>query len=111
MIGARSWPAVLLAPVLALVDQSVAYALVPWSCSHQSVAVPHAVHALFLAATLGTLFVPLRRLEPGEPPAMPDERLERRHFFAGVSLFVALLSALVILAMWIPSWFIPACAA
>jgi hypothetical protein len=108
--SARTWPAVLLAPVLALADQSVAYALVPWSCSHQSMGWLHAVHATFLVATLATLVAPWSRLAPGAPPTSSDEQVERRNFFALVGVLVAVFSALVIVAMWIPQWLIPACA-
>ena len=34
----RTWPGIVLAPVLALADQSVAYALVKWGCDYQQFA-------------------------------------------------------------------------
>ena len=108
-MSTRTWPAVLLAPVLALADQGVAYAFVGWSCSHQVVAPLPAVHAAFLAAVLATAISPWRRMEPGAAPTLSIEEHERRNFFALVGLLTAAISALVIVAMWIPQWFIPPC--
>lgn len=105
----RTWPAVILAPLLALADQALAYALVPWSCSHQITGALHAVHLAFLVATLATAVPPWRRLSLRAPPASPNEEAERRHFFAIVGLLTASFSALVITAMWIPQWFISPC--
>ena len=47
----RIWLALIVSPLLALTDQTVAFAMVGWACAHQSVALLHASHALFLAAT------------------------------------------------------------
>jgi hypothetical protein len=105
----RTWPAVILAPLLALIDQSVAYAMVPWACSHQAPGVLNAVHATFLVATLLTLVPAWRRLQPGAAPSARNPELERRHFFALVGVLSAAFSALVIVAMWIPQWFIGPC--
>ena len=88
------WAGLILAPLLALADQSVSYALVEWSCAHQNVVAGHVVHALFFVATVATFF-----------PALP-----RRHEVLGmVSIMVSVLSALVILAMWLPQWFLSPC--
>jgi len=51
----RTWPGIVLAPLLALADQSVAYALVEWGCHAQQFASLHIVHLVFLLATLATL--------------------------------------------------------
>ena len=108
-MSTRTWPAVLLAPLLALADQSVAYAFVGWSCAHQAMAPLHAVHAAFLVAVLATAVSPSRRLDPDAPPTLQVEEHERRNFFALVGVLTAALSALVIVAMWIPQWFISPC--
>jgi hypothetical protein len=105
----RTWPAVLVAPILVLVDQSVAYVLVPWSCSHQTTVWLHVTHLVFLAATLATVFPAMRRLHPEAPPTSPDEQGERRRLFGFLGLWIAALSALVVAAMWAMQWFIPAC--
>jgi hypothetical protein len=105
----KTWPAILVAPMLALTDQSVAYVLVPWSCSHQAMLWPSLTHAAFLLATLATLLPLLRDLRLGAPPSSPDEQGERRQFLALTGSFVAAFSALVIAAMWAMHGFIPAC--
>ena len=108
----RIWLALIVAPLLALTDQSVAFALVGWSCEHQTALPVHASHALFLALTTGvaasgwlawsrTALVPLRE----------GDAVRRRHFLAGIAFAVATLSALAIVAMWIPTWMISACLA
>ncbi|HYC35945.1 MAG TPA: hypothetical protein VEC19_05950 [Usitatibacter sp.] len=108
-IPRRTWPAVIAAPLLALADQSVAYALVPWACSHQGMAILHVSHAAFLVAILATLPGAWSRLDAGFPPSSPDEGMERRSFFGMVGAMMVAFSALVVLAMWIPQWFIAPC--
>lgn len=107
----RIWLALLVAPALALIDQSLAYAVVGWSCAQQVVAPVHAVHALFLAAavaaTLGARGA--WRDTPLADPGHPDG-LQRR-FLARIAMAVAALSALAIVAMWIPTWLISPCTA
>ena len=105
----KTWPAIVAAPLLALTDQSVAYALVPWSCSHQTTLWLHVTHVAFLAATLAILLPVLRGLQLEAPPSSPDEQGERRRFLTFAGSFIGALSALVIGAMWAMQWFIPAC--
>ena len=45
----RIWIALIVAPLLALTDQTVAFALVHWACAHQSTWVVHLSHVVFLA--------------------------------------------------------------
>jgi len=105
----RTWFALLVVPLLALADQTIAFAAVGWACAHQQHVVVHAVHALFLAAALvgtGAAWQYWRATEPaasgGEPPA-------RRHFLAGLATASAALSVLVIAAMWLTAWVVPPC--
>jgi hypothetical protein len=107
----RTWPGIVLAPLLALADQSVAYALVQWGCFHQQFAALQLVHAFFLAATLATLV-------PAWPGAMrarlpdraaPGDTHDRHHFMSVVSLMLGAFSALVIVALWIPQWVLSPC--
>jgi hypothetical protein len=107
----RTWPGLVLAPVLALSDQSVAYALVQFGCAHQQTAALHAVHLIFLLATLATL-IPAwpGATRPGVPDhTMPGDSHDRHHFMSVVSLMVGSLSALVILALWFPQWVLSPC--
>jgi hypothetical protein len=105
----RIWPALLLAPALALADQVVAYAAVGWSCAHERAIAIHAIHAAFLAGTATTLVPAWRALRAARGHA--DEPARRRRFLAGLALASAALSLLVIAAMWLTTWFIPPCVA
>ena len=105
----RIWLALLLAPILALTDQSVAYALSGWACSHQQPFATHAAHLIFLAAVVASTVLAYglwrdTRSAPGagEPPAS-------RHFLAGLAMASGTLSALVIAAMWYPTWILSPC--
>jgi hypothetical protein len=105
----RIWFALLVAPMLALADQSSSFATVGWACAHQQHEVVHAVHALFFAASLagtGAAWQCWRTTLPagtgGEPPA-------RRHFLAGVATASSALAVLAIAAMWMMAWVVPPC--
>lgn len=107
----RTWPGIVLAPLLALADQSVAYALVEWGCHAQQFATLQVVHLVFLVATLATLI-------PAWPGAMrpavrdaslPGDSHDRHHFMSVVSLMVGSLSALIIVALWVPQWMLSPC--
>jgi len=106
----RIWLALIVAPLLALADQLVAASLVPWACAHQSVAVVHGSHAIFLALASGAAVIAwLRWRETGIVPVSTGEGAFQIHFLAGVAMVVASLSALAIAAMWIPTWMISSC--
>ena len=57
----RIWFALLVTPILALADQSVALSTVRFACANQDVLAIHAIHATFLVvtivATLGAAWV------------------------------------------------------
>ena len=104
----RSLAALVVAPLLALTDQSVAYAFVGWACAHQ-----HAmggVHAVFLAATLLLAVAAARSLSAagGPAPGREGEPGDRR-MLALLALLASLLACLVIAAMWIPHFAIAPC--
>ncbi|HEY2863231.1 MAG TPA: hypothetical protein VGK37_06405 [Casimicrobiaceae bacterium] len=108
----RLWFALLVAPLLALTDQAVAFALVHWACERQSVAVLHVSHALFLViATAAAASAWRRWRETADVSMESGEAALRVHFLAGVAAMVASLSALAIAAMWIPTWMISPCIA
>lgn len=105
----RIWLALLLAPLLALTDQSVGYAVSGWACSHQQTFATHGVHFVLLAAVLVSTLLAWqlwRATAPG--PSTPHE-VEVRHFLAGLATASGALSALVIAAMWYPSWVLSPC--
>jgi hypothetical protein len=103
----RIWPALLLAPALALADQVVALAVVGRACAQGQALYVHAVHAAFLAAAAATL--------PSAWRAWTTSRMkrsasgERESFLAGLAVGSAALSVLVIAAMSLPAWWIGPC--
>ena len=106
----RSWLALIVAPLLALLDQSVSFAAVDWACAHQNAIVVHAAHAVFLVLTVGTAVAAWQLWrEPGLAPA--GEAPARRRFVAGIAAAMAALSALTIAAMWIATWMLAPCVA
>ena len=105
----RIWPALLLAPALALADQVVAYAAVGWSCAHERAIVIHAIHALFLVAA-GASLVPAWQAWSASR-GRTNETGKRQHFLASMAIASAALSVLAIAAMWLTTWVIPPCVA
>ena len=105
----RIWFALLVAPTLALADQSVAYATVVWACSHQQVAAVHAVHMLFLAGTAGSAVLAWQLWRATAPARTGSKPSGRDHFLAGLATASGALSALTIIAMWVPTWMIAPC--
>jgi hypothetical protein len=114
----RSWPALLLAPLITLAQQSICLSLVRHACHQQTTAALHAVSAasllLILAATLLALSEWRSTHErtdhpPGE--AQREDTAPRRlaHFIAATGMLVGTLSALVALCMWMPVWMLGPC--
>ncbi|MFL6626481.1 MAG: hypothetical protein ACJ8G1_08570 [Vitreoscilla sp.] len=103
----RTWPALLLAPALALADQVVAFAVVGWACDQGRPWLVHLIHVAFCLATVATLPSAWRgwRTRPAGT-ALQDERIA---FLAGLAVASATLSVLVIAAMWLPTWYIGPC--
>jgi hypothetical protein len=114
----RSWPALLIAPLLLLAQQSVALALATPSCRNQTTVAMHAVSAIALLAILlltalaGSAWRAHRLVHDASfaSPRREDTRaLRRARFVAALAVVVGLLSALVSLAMWLPIWVLSPC--
>jgi len=106
----RIWWPLLLAPLLALADQSIAYATAGWACAHQQSVAIHVLHALFLAGCIAGVVMALG-LWRQPLPAGVDERQRVRHFLAGVGAASATLAAAVIAAMWLGASLLSPCVA
>jgi hypothetical protein len=107
----KSWPALIIAPLLALTSIGIGYALVPWVCSQQRPLVLHATTLVFLVVTLalGLLsWMEWRRTGPGYGADRGDEG-QRAGFLSLLAMSSGAFFSLVILAQWITQWFIPAC--
>lgn len=103
------WLALVAVPVLALVDQSVAYLATVWACAHQDSLAVQGVHAPFLVVAIVAAVVAGRRWHASSARANESDALARRHFLAGLATGAASLSALVIAAMWAVTWVLRPC--
>jgi uncharacterized membrane protein (DUF4010 family) len=110
-----NWPALLVAPSLALTNLTVTYALVTPSCARQSMAAPNLVSAVFLLACLWMSWGAWRnwrtgRRVAGHAAGESDAAPDRSPFLALVAVMVGALSSLVVLAQWFPQWVLSPCA-
>src|SRR3954466_244443 len=103
------WLALLVAPLLVLADQSISFASVGWACAHQVGGVVHAVHVIFLVATAVATVAAWQLWRATLPVRSSNETLARRHFLATLATASGVLSVLVIVAMWIPTWLLASC--
>jgi len=122
-----SWPALLLAPLIALSELSIAYALVSPSCASQDRTSLHAVAAVSLLLALALTVLAWREWQgddlPRAPAADPRQRhaaptvtradsadaAERPRFVAQIGVVVGALSTLVSIALWLPVWVLSPC--
>ena len=107
----RIWFALIGAPLLALTDQSVAFALVGWACAHHSAALAHAPHVFCLAVTAGCAFAAWRGLRGTPSAGSTPSAAGEQQFLARLATAIAALSTLAIMGMWIASWMISPCVA
>jgi hypothetical protein len=107
----RIWVALVVAPLLALADQAVTFALVHWACAHQSTWIVHLSHAAFLAIATAAAAGAWLRWRETAISADAGAATVQFHFLAGVAMMIAVLSAVAIVAMWIPTWMISSCIA
>ena len=107
------WLGLIIAPLFALADQTVAFALVGPGCATQTTLVLHASHAIFLALAVAAMVASWRNWRETTAPAAANgaDLVVQRHFLAGIATTVAALSAAAIAAMWIPTWLISPCIA
>jgi len=120
-----SWPALLLAPLVALAQLSIAYSLVTPACGRQDPSALHAVAAVALLLVVVMTAMAWRawrshdEVTQGEaaPQARPrattaadgDASSQRPHFVDLVAVLVGSLSTLVCLALWLPVWLLSPC--
>ena len=103
------WVPLLVAPILALADQSLALSMTVWACRGQHGLALHFVHAGFAIATIVTTFLAWQSRRQAVAAAPTTESTARRRFLASMSVGASALSILVILAMWVPTWVLSAC--
>lgn len=107
--GVRIWFPLLAVPVLALLDQSVAYVASGWACTHQNALAVHVVHVPFLLAAIVGVVLAFQCRRALAPDRERNDEIARRHFAASLALGASALSALVIVAMWGVTWVLRAC--
>lgn len=108
----KNWPALLVAPTLALANLAVTYALTTPSCSRQTMLAPHLVSALLLVACAAMSWAAWRnwRTDAFDREQPSDAAPHRRPFVALVAAMVGSLSCLVVIAQWFPQWVLSPCA-
>jgi hypothetical protein len=108
-----NWPALLLAPMLAFTNAAVAYALVTPSCSRQDPTWLHALSVFSLLACLVLTWPAARNWLGGRAAGASSAAAaeSRAKFLAQVATMAGLLSALVVLAEWLPLFLLSPCAA
>ena len=122
-----SWPALLLAPLVALGQLSIAYSMVTPACASQSASGLHAVAVASLLVVLAMTAMAWRgwrrqagastgegadsngRSQRSVTAAESDREANRSHFVALMAVVVGSLSALVSMALWLPIWFLSPC--
>jgi hypothetical protein len=105
------WAGLLFPPIAFLLDLETAYALVPTACSARNVLPVHLVHlGCFLLAVFGGLIAwRWWRLTGATWPGEEGGPLARSRFMAGLGMLLSGLFALLIIAMWIPSFVLDPC--
>jgi hypothetical protein len=121
-----SWPALLLAPAVALAELSLVYAMVTPSCARQDRSGLHWVAGVCVLVVLGLTLMawqawrrarqapvhapPLREQTPRAVTAADgDSAAQRPNFVALMAVLVGGLSALVCGALWLPIWMLSPC--
>ena len=110
MISA-SWPGLLLAPILALADQSTAYSLLEWSCEHQKLSTPNIAHGVFLVLILITMAMAWGCWGDRPPEKREDsgDAATQNSTLGVMAFLVAALCALVVAAMWYTHFVLAPC--
>jgi hypothetical protein len=109
----RNWPALLLAPTLALANLAITYALTTPACSRQSQLSPNLVSAVILLVCLVFTAQAWRNwiaIGAGDDALPSDAAPARSRFVALVAGMVGALSCLAVLAQWFPQWILSPCA-
>jgi hypothetical protein len=105
------WIGILVPPIAFLIDLEVAYALVPTACSTRNRLLIHLVHLACLLLVLFAWGTAWRcwKAAGASWPAEEGGPLGRSRLLAGLGVLMSALFALVILAMWLPSFILDPC--
>jgi len=103
----RIWILILLAPLLALADQAISYALTGAACTGPDRLPLHGLHLVFLVAAIAATVLAWQLRS--DVPAAEDPVARRRRFLAGLATGTGVISVLAIAAFWIPGWVLSPC--
>jgi hypothetical protein len=112
------WAGVLAGPIAWAADLGVSYAIVKWSCGHQTIAVLRLITLATLAVIAGGAYASWRALSlaPDDVPldgppthAGPVLVLSRARFMAVLGLASSALFAVTVIGMAVPRWVLDAC--
>jgi hypothetical protein len=115
----RTWPALLLAPLLALAQQSICLSLTKHACQQQTTLALNVVSGAVLLAILALMGLAASdwrsTRERTAPPAVSAQLEDTRsgrwpHFLAVAATLMGGFCALVSLLMWMPVWVLVPCA-
>lgn len=106
-----TWLALVITPILALTNLTIAYALVTPACEDQSSLMLHAVAIGSLALSLLLTFMAWQQWQKYSilPTHPEDDADVRKSFLPAVASMAGLLSTLVIAAQWLPQWILSPC--
>lgn len=105
----RIWLALVVAPILALTDLTVAFATVSPACAHQLPLALHFVHGGFFVATLICTLAAWTAWRASATAPANGETPAQARFLAGIATAAAALSTVAVMSMWSPVLVIPAC--
>lgn len=105
------WAGNLLPPIAFLLQLEIAYMLVPRACRAGDVLPVHLAHAGALLLALGGMVLALRQWQRWgrDYPADGPDPETRSRFMATVALLASAGFILVILALWLPTFFFHPC--
>ena|SRR5689334_15578115 len=92
----KTLPIVVIVPLLALLDQSAAYALVEWTCEKRNLTPAIAVHAVFFVVTLVLTLVAWREARQATVAGRADAAIASHHLVAWLGAAAGALSLLAV---------------
>jgi hypothetical protein len=109
--AARLWLGVVVPPLVVLFSQGIAFSLVPWACATGHTTVLHLVPIGGLVVVVVLALIASAEVRPAAADTSgPVERAaDRARFMAIMGFWLSLFSALVIVALWIPSFILNPC--
>ena len=105
------WIAVIAGPVLLLSSQEAKYVLTGWACRAGHEVIMHGIAAATLILVLLATAVAARRWRAagGRKSSDAPDPLARDRLIAAVGLMLGALSALVVIAQWLPDLLLSPC--